>query len=906
MSLPDSIESDLMIHEILNTSAPAGLKPGSSGYCTVKSSRGIPGPTMDLLESLSGYRHVFTPGSAEAADNPVNWGHYLLRIGGRLEHVLSRVSDCPLDYSGRSNKLAHHIVLEGAAGPAGPAWLLGRPGWMINRWDGRVEQFPSARIPPQQPRPAGRCDEWARVTGSADKAGWAGIMAESFLADPDRKVFLIYPPKVDVLALFEEAIALLPESRRWDVTFATYGASLPKTVDYLWSGIVAGSTEVQQSLRFVNALRIDLTDLKSPPPGGALVQTARTGVVTKRPTAPPLVDPNRSGIPVAGPAGHPASAAGRRPAAADRASHVEDYAEEEPRPPGLPLGHRARAQAAFPWALVGGAATATVVLAAAVVAFVFSRKEERGVAASPPPPPPAPVARPASDQRMASVVRPEGNPDDDRVPKARENSGMPENMPPGPMSPGTPPMTPPAPMSPPPAPPEPMPPTPMPPTETPPAARPDGKPPARPGGKPAEMPDPKSTAPARKILVAARKPELEAKGTVNIQFAMDGVAKLKSVERAILLLPSVTARGTSKLYDPTHSFAKDLYLISEKKTFGGPTPVVGIGVSSNSTDQLVTKIELMQNLDELDRTHLEHAVLWVDGSDDDSSLYLQFAPAADVNNGVSIDNFHLKFDPKSLGADVPSLKNWLGTIDLSTMRLSDIQLTLKGEPLDAIQEETGSPRWDLTRPTNGKFQQLWIKRRDPVEGKVPSSLDLDFDSTPSLAVERNKHDAALDKLGGDRNKIMIDFTLREFDARSLVPKYEDGLSEADIAKLVESVDSNVASAKAHWQEADKTRAGDKASTYANSLRERVLPYLAELNSTTQLGSELNLLLRELHVDAVTIQIKMVPVNVPADSASRFAESGEEFFDIFKFKGKAAKSARATKPAKVGKTEKTGK
>ena len=126
-----------MIYELLYTSAPAGLRPGSSGYCTVQSSRGIPAPTVDLLESLSGYRHVYTAGTPEAAHNPVNFGHYVLRVQGRSQHVLSRVSDCPLDHTGRSNKIGHHMVVDNPDGiPAGPAWLMQQPGWMIDRWDG--------------------------------------------------------------------------------------------------------------------------------------------------------------------------------------------------------------------------------------------------------------------------------------------------------------------------------------------------------------------------------------------------------------------------------------------------------------------------------------------------------------------------------------------------------------------------------------------------------------------------------------------------------------------------------------------------------------------------------------------------------------------------------------------------
>ncbi len=271
-----------MSFEILYTSAPSGLRTGSSGYCTVLSSRGVPASTVELLESLSGYRHLFPLGHPQAQLNPVNFGHYVLRISGRREHVLSRVSDFKLDYTGRSNKLAHHVVVdEIAAVPAGPAWLLKRPGWIRDNWNGDVGLSDGNRIPAPEVRAAAPCSAWARVIGDA---GWAGVLAESFLADPNRKVFLIYQPGTDVLALFDEAIALLPESKRWDVTFATFGAALPATVDCLWNGVVAGSAEVDQSRKFINALRIDLTAKNAIAQGGTLVTAARTGITS----APPL------------------------------------------------------------------------------------------------------------------------------------------------------------------------------------------------------------------------------------------------------------------------------------------------------------------------------------------------------------------------------------------------------------------------------------------------------------------------------------------------------------------------------------------------------------------------------------------------------------------------------------------
>jgi len=351
-----------MPYEILYTSAPSGLKPGSSGYCTVKSSRGIPAPAVDLLESLSGYRHVFTPGSPEAARNPVNWGHYFLRISGRTEHVLSRVSDCELDYTGRSNKLAHHMVID-ASCPAGPAWLVGQPGWMIGQWDGQLEQFATVRKAPPERRAAGRCAAWEAATGDA---GWGGALAESFLADPERKVFIIYRPDQNILPLIEEAIALLPENRRWEVTFATYGAALPKTVECAWTGVVAGSPEVQQSRRFVNALRIDLTAPIPKAQGGTLVDFARTGAHRKTRPSPRRPDAPNHPVPVM-PSNGPHAPPHLPPDVPSLLAIVEE--EEEPLPPSLP--QRGRKDSRGGLRLVLGVFLIGVVAASAVLVAFF-------------------------------------------------------------------------------------------------------------------------------------------------------------------------------------------------------------------------------------------------------------------------------------------------------------------------------------------------------------------------------------------------------------------------------------------------------------------------------------------------------------------------------------------------------
>ncbi|MFN9880969.1 MAG: hypothetical protein ACK557_21070, partial [Planctomycetota bacterium] len=62
-----------MIQELIFTSARRGWQLGKSGFCTVASTAGMAENVARLLESLSGYRHLFPPGTPEAAANPVNF-----------------------------------------------------------------------------------------------------------------------------------------------------------------------------------------------------------------------------------------------------------------------------------------------------------------------------------------------------------------------------------------------------------------------------------------------------------------------------------------------------------------------------------------------------------------------------------------------------------------------------------------------------------------------------------------------------------------------------------------------------------------------------------------------------------------------------------------------------------------
>jgi hypothetical protein len=264
-----------MSHELHYTSVPRGLKPGSRGFCTVGLTPHMPGPLVDRLEALSGYQPVFAPHDLSAALNPIVLSHLHLNVGGKVWGVLSRVGPAGLDYSGRPNKYAHHVVLEGTERPAGgPAWLVAQHGFLQTAWEGEPSEIPKGRIPPDGDRQPGVARAWQSLCGDG---GWAGVLAEGFLADPRRTVFLIFQPGMDLLPLIIEALALVPASRRWDVDFSSYFSELPHGVTCAWRGVLEGSDQAKNALRLPNATVIDLCQAMGRAEGGALVHMARTG-----------------------------------------------------------------------------------------------------------------------------------------------------------------------------------------------------------------------------------------------------------------------------------------------------------------------------------------------------------------------------------------------------------------------------------------------------------------------------------------------------------------------------------------------------------------------------------------------------------------------------------------------------
>ena len=205
--------------------------------------------------------------------------------GGRYISIVSRISASGLDYTGRTNKFAHHIALEDhERPPGGPAWLLSQPGFLESAWDGQVRLLHTGRAVPLGDSTPRVARAWESCVGDP---GWAGVLAETFLEDPTRLIYLIFRPGMALLPLFAEAELLLPPEKRWQVGFNTFYTNLPPGISCPWLGVAADSPEVAEARRISRSLIIDLTQPLGRAKGGELVERARTGRGPERVMPPP-------------------------------------------------------------------------------------------------------------------------------------------------------------------------------------------------------------------------------------------------------------------------------------------------------------------------------------------------------------------------------------------------------------------------------------------------------------------------------------------------------------------------------------------------------------------------------------------------------------------------------------------
>lgn len=239
------------MHELINTSLPNGLIAGTHGFATVAMTRNLPDGLRVRLEQLSAYTHrTSAHDDSYLRQNPVNWQHLILPQG---EHVVSCIQPAPFDYTGRTNRLAHHFCFARDEFPRNGAEAVIRlaSNALTAAWTGEARWLEgnaalTARLTADVPaNPATTAPHWERLLGPGIGLEMAKRVAQFVrenLHTPGKSLAFRVDAETDadgrrLLGLFGDVISLLPQQMRRDVTFSTYAAALPTGMPCLLRGV---------------------------------------------------------------------------------------------------------------------------------------------------------------------------------------------------------------------------------------------------------------------------------------------------------------------------------------------------------------------------------------------------------------------------------------------------------------------------------------------------------------------------------------------------------------------------------------------------------------------------------------------------------------------------------------------
>lgn len=271
--------------ELINASVERGLR-GSSGFATAVATRGLPAGLEPMLEQLSAYD--FDASRAIGADR-IEWAHRIVTVQGRPFSVLSRTAPCGSDWSGRANRVSHHVVVEASErAPAGPAWTLSAMRTLADTVP-KIEERAEGPVVPSSGSLAPRAAHaW---TAMGFDAGWAGVVAQALVDSPNAPCYLVLPPECDALPLLNDVLALIPEDRRWLVTFSTRFQRANANTRCQLRCVRAGAPSLAKLLAEPGARKVDASSGASAGDSAA-AEAGRTGrIVESAARAPSRVDP---------------------------------------------------------------------------------------------------------------------------------------------------------------------------------------------------------------------------------------------------------------------------------------------------------------------------------------------------------------------------------------------------------------------------------------------------------------------------------------------------------------------------------------------------------------------------------------------------------------------------------------
>lgn len=228
------------MYELINTSLPNGLIPGTHGFATVAMTKGLADSLRMRIEAFCSYTHrTSSHDDSYYKENPTNWFCVKLPQG---ERIVGRVAPSDFDYTGRTNRLARLRIFGDKEMPevGGAVAIEKGKEWFKQPWRGDPRYLDEDRNTAGQLRrmasakqmtSAPAWDAHFGVDGSrlARQMAW---QLEKNLAVGGKAIYFKTTTAWDVtgeklLGLFSDLIKLLPVQLQSKVTFSTYSASLP-------------------------------------------------------------------------------------------------------------------------------------------------------------------------------------------------------------------------------------------------------------------------------------------------------------------------------------------------------------------------------------------------------------------------------------------------------------------------------------------------------------------------------------------------------------------------------------------------------------------------------------------------------------------------------------------------------
>lgn len=275
-----------MAFQMVYTSVRSGLVAGRSGFCTAARHKDLKESLVARLEDFSAQYDRGLAGGAAESQLPVIYQYRIITIREDRYYVLMRLGDAGNDYTGRTNHIAHSLVLsptEVAGLRLNPAEVilgLTQRGFWRTRYDEPARYFGNEDIidltalPPAASLPA---VHWSRRTGSPANA------AQLFDSNRPTEVGVVLSgcgeaDGSELLRLFAESLLLLGPDRSnpqnlWSVPFTSILQSSSEKSHFRWCGILQSGTLLPQEARSGRKILTLVGPLT--PPTGVLAEIAQ-------------------------------------------------------------------------------------------------------------------------------------------------------------------------------------------------------------------------------------------------------------------------------------------------------------------------------------------------------------------------------------------------------------------------------------------------------------------------------------------------------------------------------------------------------------------------------------------------------------------------------------------------------